>query len=450
GLTGAVGPSPLIMTTLGVFVIPVTADTGWSRSQVTAAFGLAALGMAIGFPIVGWLLKKFTLRTVALPGLIGFTVSVALIGLLGHTFPLFALFFGLQGMFGSATGIPFAKATVSWFDNKRGIAIGIQAGIAAIGTTTLPIYASFLVSQFGWNNAYVVLAATSALVSISSLLLLVRVRAERSVRGRLVETVVENDKVINLVLPGATFRGAIRTRHFWMIATALSIAAIVINGLQISLVPMLVEGSIDASAAAALLSVLGVFSLIGRIGGGLLLDRVHGTIIGAIVIVAPAAGLLFLHAPFISALIASAFIGLAIGLEADLLSFFITRYLGTRAFPQILGVTLTLFLVGTAVGPQIFSASYDRLGSYDPVIPWMIGALAVSAGLVLGLGRYRFPAVAGFDKAATQDEFGAAGLLATQTATSEDEALKPPPPGVDNTARASRAPSAKAGTPAPS
>ncbi|MFC5824211.1 hypothetical protein [Nonomuraea insulae] len=118
-----------------------------------------------------------------------------------------------------------------------------------------------------------------------------------------------------------------------------------------------------------------------------------------------------LRPPFSNAVVAVAFVGVAFGIEGDLLALLITRYLGTRNFGRILGPVQAVFLLGSAFGPLLLGLGYDELGSYDPVIPVLMAILAIEALLIAALGRYIYPAVSGFDQLAARDELAASEVL---------------------------------------
>jgi hypothetical protein len=115
--------------------------------------------------------------------------------------------------------------------------------------------------------------------------------------------------------------------------------------------------------------------------------------------------------PFTGAAVAVAFIGVAFGVEGDLLALLITGYLGTRHFGRILGLVQAAFFLDSALGPLLLGLGCDLLGSYDPVIPVLMGVLVAGAILIATLGRYVHPAVSGFDRLAARDELAAAEVL---------------------------------------
>ncbi|MGW0590049.1 MFS transporter [Streptosporangium sp. NPDC002607] len=411
GIANAVGPQPIVLGTLGVFIIPITEATGFGRTTVTSSYSVAAVGMAIGLVIVGRLLDRYAVRYILIPAFVGFSVSTAIIGLMPANPIAFLVPYFLLGFFGAGTYTPIAKTLVTWFDNKRALAIGLCAGIMSLGTSLTPIIAGALIGRLGWQMAYATLGLIALIVSVSMITVFVRARAERHVRGRLVTETEDDGKSVSLELPGLTFGEALRSRHFWMLTLALGAVGIAIVGLQVHLVPMMSDRGLDSAQAALLLTIYALASVVGRVGGGFLIDRIPGTIIGPIVILVPVVGLFFLHPPFVSAAVAVALIGVAYGIEADLVAFFITRYLGMRAFGKVFGLMQSVFLIGTGFGPLLLGLAYDNFGTYDPVIPVLGGILVACAITIALLGKYTYPAVEGFDQVAAKDEFAASELL---------------------------------------
>ncbi|MCK9868079.1 MFS transporter [Nocardiopsis dassonvillei] len=410
GTANAVGPQ-MYLATIGLFVLPIVEDTGFSRTTVTGAFSAAAVGMAIGLVIVAQLVDRFAARYILVPGFVLFAASMALIGLVPPVEWVYLVPCFFVGFFGAGTAVPATRAVVSWFDNNRALAVGVVTGIIGLGSALAPLLAGALIEGVGWRAAYGLMALISVLVSVTMVTLFVRARAERHVRGRLVQETRVEGREVSLELPGLTVGEAVRTRQFWAIALGLGLVGVVVYGLQVHLVPMMTDRGLSADQAATLLVVFGLASLVGRVAGGLILDRVHACVIGPIVMIAPIAGMFFLEPPFGGAVVAVAFIGVAFGIEGDLLALLITRYLGTRYFGRILGLVQAAFLLGSALGPLLLGLGYDLLGSYDPVIPVLMGVLVVGAVLIATLGRYVYPAVNGFDRLAARDELAASEVL---------------------------------------
>jgi MFS family permease len=410
GTANAVGPQMYLATT-GLFVLPIVEETGFSRTTVTGSYSVAAVGMVIGLVIVSRLVDRYAARYILVPGFVLFAASMASIALVP---PVEAVYFVpcfFVGLFGAGTALPAVRVVVSWFDNNRALAVGVVTGIIGLGAALGPLLAGSLIDSVGWRQAYAYMALIAVVVSVTMVALFVRGRAERHVRGRLVQETQVEGRDVSLELPGLTLREAVGTRQFWGIALGLGLVGAVVIGLQVHLVPMMTDRGLSNGQAGQLLVVFGLASLVGRVAGGFVIDRVHGSIVGPIVMLAPIAGMFFLQPPFGSAVVAVAFIGIAFGIEGDLAALLITRYLGTRNFGQIFGPVQAMFLLGSALGPLLLGLGYDELGSYDPVIPVLMGVLVTGAVLIATLGRYTYPAVSGFDRLAARDELAAAEVL---------------------------------------
>ncbi|MFI8526667.1 MFS transporter [Promicromonospora sukumoe] len=427
GTANAVGPQMYLATT-GIFVLPIVQDTGFSRTTVTGAYSVAAVGMVIGLLLVSRLVDRYAARYILVPGFLLFAASMATIGLVPAVEWIYFIPCFFVGFFGAGTAIPASRVVVGWFDNNRALAVGVVTGIIGLGAALGPLLAGALIDAVGWRLAYGCMALIAAVVSVTMVTLFVRGRAERHVRGRLVQETQVGDRDVSLELPGLTFRESLRTRQFWNIALGLGLVGVVVIGLQVHLVPMMTDRGLSADEAARLLVVFGVASLVGRVVGGVVIDRVHGSIVGPIVILAPIAGMFFLHPPFSTAAVAVAFIGVAFGIEGDLLALLITRYLGMRNFGRIIGPIQAMFILGSAFGPLLLGLGYDELGSYDPVMPVLMGVLVVGAVLIATLGRYVYPAVDGFDRLAARDELAAAEVL-SDIAESQDSPASSSPTG---------------------
>src|SRR5471032_671035 len=70
----------LFFSTLPFFLLPLSGEFGWSRTQTTAAATLSMLGTAVGAPLVGWLFNRFGTERV-----IGLSISLFAVCLLSLT-----------------------------------------------------------------------------------------------------------------------------------------------------------------------------------------------------------------------------------------------------------------------------------------------------------------------------------------------------------------------------
>ncbi|GAA3305580.1 hypothetical protein GCM10020295_59630 [Streptomyces cinereospinus] len=91
GLAQTVGHGPLVLSTFGLFLLQITDETGWDRSTVSVAFTVSAVSFAVGTPLAGRLLDRYTLHAVLIPSYLLYTASVASISLVPPSLPVFYL-----------------------------------------------------------------------------------------------------------------------------------------------------------------------------------------------------------------------------------------------------------------------------------------------------------------------------------------------------------------------
>src|SRR5215217_8787245 len=72
----------VLVYTFGIFLKPLCQEFGWSRQSVSAAFGIAAITVAVCSPVLGRLLDRYGPRRVILPCLTIFGCAFASLALL--------------------------------------------------------------------------------------------------------------------------------------------------------------------------------------------------------------------------------------------------------------------------------------------------------------------------------------------------------------------------------
>ena len=149
-----VGFGSLLVYTFGIFLKPLAEQFSWSREAVSAAFGFAAISVAICSPLLGLLFDRLTPRRVILPCLTVFGCAFASLALLTpHLWHLYAVF-AVLGCVGNGTAqMGYSRAVSSWFLRRRGMALAVVMSGGAIGAIVLPPVAQWLMNTIGWRSA---------------------------------------------------------------------------------------------------------------------------------------------------------------------------------------------------------------------------------------------------------------------------------------------------------
>jgi cyanate permease len=288
------------------------------------------------------------------------------------------------------TPLPYAKAISAWFDRRLGLALGIAMAGVGIGAAVVPQIAQALIGWSGWRAAYVGLGLLTFALAFPAVAFLVRQPAGWRDAARAAAAAGGAQSA----LPGLTGREALRSGHFWTLAVVFFIAAAACNGTIAHIVPLLTDRGVTPAAAASALSAAGLALVGGRLVAGYLLDRIYAPYVAVVFLLLPVAGitLLLLTADPALAWSAALLIGLGLGAEIDLVAFFIRRYLGMRSFGEIYGYLFAIFMFGSGIGPFALGVTFDRAGSYLPLLAVLAAALLVACVLILRIGDYVYPA----------------------------------------------------------
>jgi predicted MFS family arabinose efflux permease len=381
-----VAQGPVILYTLGLFIKPLNQEFGWDRASISAAGGIAAIFSAITVPFVGSLIDRWGVRTVLLPIVVLCASSVALIALTPKSVVVFMLLFAITGVLGSGQGpLGYAKCVSAWFDDRRGLALGITMSGIGLGAALIPQYTQFLIGNLGWRAAYAGLGLLTLIVAFPAVFLFIRepTRAKTAVAQS--PSSPSEDRP-----PDLEVREVLGGRRFWLIACALLLVSTVTQGLVVHTVPLLTDNGYSTEAAATLMIAVGLSTMAGRLLSGYLVDRIFAPFVAAFFFLLPCLGI-YLLVSTISPVVGIISLGLASGTEIDMIGFLTSRYFGMKRFGQLYGYLFASFVVGSAIGPYIMGLAFERLHSYEPAL-WMFSAfMLLASGAILSLGPYRFP-----------------------------------------------------------
>ncbi len=385
-----VAQAPVILFTFGVFIKPLSEEFGWDRAQLSGASGMASLASAVTVPFVGMLADRWGVRRVMMPAIILFAAGMAALSLTPPSMFVFMALMIVAGACGSGQGpIGYVKSISGWFDDKRGLALGIAVAGIGLGSALVPQYAQFMISHFGWRTAYIGLAAALLVIALPCVFFFVREPTEAAAQRR--ADAPDNGLAPADVLPGLDIKEAASSSRFWMLTVSIFLVSTVVNGMAVHTVPILTDRGYSAAQAAGLMGAFGLSTLTGRVLAGFLVDFIFAPYVAVFFFLCPIFGMYLLESGSIPVLgIIS--VGLASGTEVDMVGYLTSRYFGLKRFGQIYGYMFAIFTAGSAAGPWVLGLSFVTYHSYVPALEAFAGCLIAASLLVLCIGPYRYPA----------------------------------------------------------
>lgn len=392
-----IGFTILHFYTLGVLLVPLSQDYGWSKTAITAGPIISALIYFFIAARVGRFASRVGVRKVALPGFAAYCISLAMFGFAGPSlWSWYALWLLFAVVHAFANNNIWCLSVASHFDRSRGLALAVALCGTGVASAIAPYATSLALERFGWANTYHLLGLASLVIGLPLLWWLTpRSIPQATVSGPATKSVHTDS---TLTLPGKTFSEALRDRKFWILVFASGVLGFGMPTLMLHFVSIGLENGISASDAAAAAGLIGVSAIVGRLTAGILLDTLPGRFVAAVMFAAPAVAcviLLNVDGSLITLAIGACVIGLCTGAEFDVLTVLVSRYLGMREFAAINGQVVSVFGLGVGFGPALSSVVADHFGSYDLLLAGLGVAFLFPAAMVLLMGRpdfYNHPA----------------------------------------------------------
>jgi MFS family permease len=376
--------SVLHVYSLGAFIGPLQHEFGWSRAQISAGLTVSALVSAAGCIPVGMLVDRIGPRRV---GLIGVNAMCAALAFVSTATGTHANWLALWGVI--AIGTFFVQATVwtsavaSRFEASRGLAFAITLSGASLAATVYPILATWLIGNYGWRSAYASMGGLWVLLVFPVLLFLFRGAHDR---GRKEQVPAPS------ALTGLTLSEGLRSAALYKLLMAAALFSFTVIGVAVHFVPILTDSGATPRSAAGIASLVGIFSIVGRLGTGFLLDKYPGHLVGAAAFLIPIVACALLLADGanpVSQAVAAAIFGLTLGSEVDVIAYLAAKHFGLKNFGALYGVLQMALAGGTAFGPLAAGAVFDRYESYAPFLMLTAALMAASAIALFTLGPAR-------------------------------------------------------------
>ncbi len=382
-IAAAIGNSSTVLHTysLSAFMEPLENSFGWTRAEISLGMPFAAtISSTIGI-LVGILLDRMGPRPLGIAGIAIVCAAFAAFGTATGGLVNWFILWCLIG-FGGACVKPtiWTSAVASRFDASRGLAIAIVVSGAGFAATIIPPLAAWSIEEFGWRQAYFIIAGLWALVGLPTLFLFFRGAQDvRSAEDK------ASGKLAGDSMTGLTFGEGIRSPAFYKLGIAGGLFAFAVIGLIMHFIPILQDLGMSRMGAAGIAGLVGVSSIAGRLGTGFLLDRFRPERIAMIAFLLPViSALLLLHGSGTLALsVAAMIVGLSLGSELDVVLYLATRHMGLRRFGVLFALMLIFLAVGNALGPVYAGAIYDHFRSYDWFL-WTIIPFVVLGALLMG------------------------------------------------------------------
>ena len=370
----------LVNYSLGIFVLPLSAEFGWARRDIMLATTFVSTGALLTSFIAGWLADRINLGWLIAVSQIMFGLAFCALSVFTDNLTVFyGIYLSMAFFAGGTLPITFTKIVASRFERHRGLAIGLTLAGTGLSGFVVPPVVGYFVNTYGWRVGYLAVAAFPLLFAMPLSLLFLR-RATPAANA-----------VSGIASYGMTLAEAVRTWRYWVMVVAFFVASAAATVVSANAVPLLVGRGFAAQTAANLAGIYGLAVIAGRIIVGSLADKFWAPPIALAVLVPSAVATVLLvtiplNVPI--ALLLIAILGLGTGAEGDLLSYIVTRYFGIKAYGKIFSGIFVAFIAAIAITAPLSGLAYDMTKSYTPAMLAAAGGWLLCGLLFMTLGPY--------------------------------------------------------------
>lgn len=366
-----------------VMLSALSQERGFPVTIASSAVSVFFLASGLVGPVLASLIERFDVRFVINTGAVLASVSLALIGSVETELQLFVLYIIFGIGFAASGLLPATTLITRWFQKSRAVALSVASTGLSIGGVLVTPASAGLIENLGMSAATPLLGAVYFLGVLPLSIIVLRGRPADLGLG------VDGGDVnqIDASGEGIPFERAFRMWYFW----GLGIAYTFIMAAQVGSIAHqygIVGEYADSRTAALALGILPLFSIIGRLAGGFVIDRVstRGFTLFMMALQSCSLTLMALSPSMLLLGVGLALFGITVGNLLMLQPLLIAETFGLVNYARIYSINNLLTMLGVAAGPLAMGYLYADLGAYQGSY-LAAGVTGVFAFAIYGLTR---------------------------------------------------------------
>ena len=370
----------LTLIPFSLFITPLVDEFGLSVAEIQMGMGLFTFVMMGAGAGVGGLLDRFSIRVIMSAGACLMAICFLLMSVALQPWQL-AILFGVGVATGVAMAGPLAATTViaRWFDERRGLAMGLASMGPPVGGLVLAPATGWLLGELGWREVMQVFSCFALALGPICFLVIRNSPADvgQTMDGRPVGVVTESAGVSP---EEWSTHKILSSRNFWALALGVGIVFGLGGGWNANVARFGEDLGYSGQEMSTLIGIaagLGIPStlLLGRLADRftprpLLWCCMAGNVLAFLILwTIPAFSLL------VTALLIFGFAG---GGFLPVYATFIGRLFGPASFGRVMGLGGIVMLPFGGFSPVLIGAMRDGSGSYKGAL--LLLAFATIAG----------------------------------------------------------------------
>jgi MFS family permease len=368
---------------LTVYLATLQRLHGWSASAVSAPVTVYYVAGAVLSAVIGDVYQRLGPRAVVAGGSVAMAAGVATLGVITQPWQLYPVFLVMSVGWGAMSGAAINIILAPWWERRRGFVVSLAFNGATLGGVIITPALIPLIGALGFTRAL----ATAALALLVVLLTIAvgvlrrgpeelglgpdgdpspRARTGRPASGE-----------------GQRRRDALRTWRFWSVSAPFALGLAAQVGVLTHLVAIVLP-ALGAGGAARAVGLTTAAGVIGRLGTGVIVDRLNRRLVASVTLLVQIAGVALLAwGPSVAAVYAGcALFGLGVGNLTTLPGLILAVEWPRERFASLVGLVVGINQFTFAFGPSLVGVVRDWAGAYGPAL----GACTIlQAGAAIGI-----------------------------------------------------------------
>lgn len=359
-----------IRQSFGLFLQPMTMDHGWTRESFGLAIAIQNIVWGLGQPFAGAIADRFGAARVIAAGGLFYAAGVALMAHSNDPLALdvtAGLLIGL-GLSGSGFGVVMGVVGRAVPADKRSAALGLVGAGGSFGQFAMLPLGQTLITQTGWFNALLVMAALSLLI----------VPAAAALAGSNAAANESSQSMTSALKEAAAHKG------FWFLTVSFLVCGFQTIFIMIHLPAYLVDRGLPPAAGMTALALVGFFNIVGSYACGVLGGRISKKyLLVALYGIRAVAISLFIFLPLsmASACVFGAVMGLTWLGTVPLTNGLVAQIFGVKYLSTLFSIVFLGHQIGSFLGAWYGGLMFDLTGSYTVVWIFCVVLSVVAAAL---------------------------------------------------------------------
>ena len=363
-----------IRQTFGLFFMDFKDDLGISLTEAGLSIGLQMLMWGLTGPIFGAIADKYGGHKAIALAFVFFIAGIYFLYAGPNTGIFFQIDMGILvgiGLGGTAISIPMAIVGKHFPLSNRTIAMSLVTAIGSFGYFLSPLLTTYSLSENGWQITLIAFLIALFIGLIVSYF----------VRSPSLEQSIETPNSQSTL---EAIKEAFASKSYILLVSGFFVCGFHITLVGTHVPTYVVDRGLESWTAAAILSLIGLFNIIGSLLSGYLSTKISKKIILSVIYSLRGLSIIlfiFLPASNINAFIFGASFGFLWLSTVPATSGIVAHMFGTKYLGLLYGIVFLSHQIGSFFGAYLGGLFHDLYGSYD--YAWYLAiALSIFAAII--------------------------------------------------------------------